>query len=95
MKINDKKITLPNPEKSDIISSRKGDDMNYAKNICQKIFDGIDDTLYACMLQAGEKAAVEADVMGMILKRELTQYTDDAVRRVKEALKGGERRDKT
>ena len=69
--------------------------MNYAKIIRKEIFDGIDDTLYVCMLQAGDKAAFEADVMGMILKRELTRYTDDAVRRVKEALKGGEHRDKT
>lgn len=62
--------------------------MNYAKMIREDVFRGIDDTLYVLMLQAGDQAAAEADVMGMILKQELTQYTDDAVRRVKKAVKG-------
>jgi hypothetical protein len=62
--------------------------MNYAKMIRDDVFKGIDDTLYVCLLQAGERAAVEADVLGMILKRELSRYTDEAVQRVKKAVKG-------
>lgn len=67
--------------------------MDYAKMIRKEIFDGIDDTLYVCLLQAGDRAAAEADIMGSILKRELARYTDDAVRRVKASLKGGDRHD--
>ena len=67
--------------------------MDYAKIIRKEIFDGIDDTLYVCLLQAGDRAAAEADIMGSILKRELTRYTDDAVRRVKASLRGGEGHD--
>ena len=68
--------------------------MNYAKLIRDEVYKGIDDTLYVCMVQAGECAgecaAAEVDVMGMILKRELARYTDDAVCRAKASLKGGE-----
>lgn len=68
--------------------------MNYAKIIRKEIFDGIDDTLYVCLLQAGERAAVEMDIIGMIIKREISRYTDDAVRRAKESLtEGGESND--
>lgn len=67
--------------------------MDYAKIIRKEIFNGIDDTLYVCLLQAGDRAAAEADIMGSILKRELTRYTDAAVRRVKASLKGGDRHD--
>lgn len=67
--------------------------MDYAKIIRKEIFDGIDDTLYVLMLQAGDRAAVDADIMGSIIKREIGRYTDDAVRRVKAGLKGGDRHD--
>lgn len=89
MQINGKKITLPIFEISDIISERKGDIMNYIKIIRDDVFRGIDDTLYVCMIQAGDRAAAEADIMGLVLKRELTRYTDDAVRRIKQSMKGG------
>lgn len=67
--------------------------MDYIKSIRDEVYQGIDDTLYVCLLQAGDRAAAEADIMGSILKRELTKYTDDAVRRVKASLKGGEGHD--
>lgn len=63
--------------------------MDYTKMIREDIFRGIDDTLYVVMLQAGDRAAVDADIMGSIIKREIGRYTDNAVRRVKAALKGG------
>lgn len=67
--------------------------MNYVKMIRDDVFKGIDDTLYMCLLQAGDRADVEADIMGMIIKQEIAQYTDDAVKRVKQAVKGGEPND--
>ena len=63
--------------------------MNYAKLIRDDVFKGIDDTFYILMVQAGDRAAAEADIMGMIIKREIARYTDDAVKRVKQAAKGG------
>jgi hypothetical protein len=67
--------------------------MNYAKIIREDVFRGIDDTLYVLMLSAGENAAAEADVMGLILKQEITRYTDDAIKRLKKALKGVQEHD--
>lgn len=67
--------------------------MNYAKMIREDVFRGIDDTLYVLMLSAGENAAAEADIMGLILKQEIVRYTDDAVNRVKKALKGVQQHD--
>lgn len=63
--------------------------MNYNKIINEKIFSSIDRTFYDLVQQAGDEAAVQADIMGVILRRKINEYIADTVKNIQESV-GGE-----
>lgn len=67
--------------------------MNYEKIISPEIFKRIDRTFYDLVQQAGDEAAVQADIMGFILRRKINEYIADTVKNIRESV-GGEQHDK-
>lgn len=67
--------------------------MNYEKIISPEIFKRIDRTFYDLIQQAGDEAAVQADIMGFILRRKINEYINEAVKNIRESV-GGEQHDK-
>lgn len=67
--------------------------MNYEKIISPEIFKRIDRTFYDLIQQAGDEAAVQADIMGFILRRKINEYIADTVKNIRESV-GGEHYDK-
>lgn len=67
--------------------------MNYEKIISPEIFKRIDRTFYDLIQQAGDEAAVQADIMGFILRRKINEYINEAVKNIRESV-GGEHHDK-
>lgn len=65
--------------------------MNYNKIINEKIFSSIDRTFYDLVQQAGDEAAVQADIMGYILRRKIDEYINEAVKNIRSV--GGEAHD--
>jgi hypothetical protein len=63
--------------------------MNYNKIINEKIFSSIDCTFYDLVQQAGDEAAVQADIMGFILRRKIDEYIAEAVENIRQSI-GGE-----
>jgi hypothetical protein len=63
--------------------------MNYEKIISPEIFKRIDRTFYDLVQQAGDEAAVQADIMGFILRRKIDEYIADTVKNIRESV-GGE-----
>lgn len=63
--------------------------MNYNKIINEKIFSSIDRTFYDLVQQAGDEAAAQADIMGFVLRRKVSEYIDEAVKNIRESV-GGE-----
>lgn len=62
--------------------------MNYNKIINEKIFSAIDRTFYDLVQQAGDEAAVQADIMGFVLRRKINEYIDEAVKNIRESVGG-------
>ena len=62
--------------------------MNYEKIISPEIFKRIDRTFYDLIQQAGDEAAVQADIMGVILRRKIDEYIADAVKNIRESVGG-------
>mgnify|MGYP006874690037 CR=1 FL=1 len=63
--------------------------MNYEKIISPEIFKRIDRTFYDLIQQAGDEAAVQADIMGFILRRKINEYIAEAVENIRQSI-GGE-----
>lgn len=63
--------------------------MNYEKIISPEIFKRIDRTFYDLVQQAGDEAAVQADIMGYILRRKIDEYIAEAVENIRQSV-GGE-----
>ena len=62
--------------------------MNYNKIINEKIFSSIDRTFYDLVQQAGDEAAVQADIMGYILRRKIDEYIADTVKNIRGSVGG-------
>lgn len=62
--------------------------MNYNKIINEKIFSSIDRTFYDLVQQAGDEAAVQAEIMGFVLRRKVSEYIDDTVKNIRESVGG-------
>jgi 3-hydroxyacyl-CoA dehydrogenase len=62
--------------------------MNYEKIISPEIFKHIDRTFYDLVQQAGEEAAVQADIMGFVLRRKVSEYIDEAVKNIRQSVGG-------
>lgn len=62
--------------------------MNYEKIINQEVYKSIDRTFYDLVQQAGDEAAVQADIMGFILRRKVSEYIDEAVKNIRQSLGG-------
>lgn len=60
--------------------------MNYEKIISQEVYKSIDRTFYDLIQQASDEAAVEADIMGIILRRKIDEYIADAVKNIRESV---------
>ena len=63
--------------------------MNYEKIISPEIFKHIDRTFYDLVQQTGDEAAVQADIMGFVLRRKINEYINEAVKNIRESV-GGE-----
>jgi hypothetical protein len=70
------------------MKKRRGDIMNYNKIINEKIFSSIDRTFYDLVQQAGDEAAVQADIMGFILRQNINEYINEAVKNIRESVGG-------
>lgn len=62
--------------------------MNYKKIISPEIFKHIDRTFFDLIQQSGDEAAVQADIMGFILRRKIDEYIVDAVKNIRQSLGG-------
>ncbi|MBQ3330293.1 MAG: hypothetical protein IJG87_03845 [Ruminococcus sp.] len=62
--------------------------MNYEKIISPEIFKQIDRTFYDLVQQTGDKAAVQADIMGFILRRKIDEYINEAVKNIRQSIGG-------
>lgn len=62
--------------------------MNYDKIISQEVYKSIDRTFYDLIQQAGDEATVQADIMGVILRRKIDEYIADAVKNIRESVGG-------
>lgn len=62
--------------------------MNYNKIINEKIFSAIDRTFYDLVQQAGDEAAVQADIISLILRRKINEYIADTVKNIRESVGG-------
>lgn len=62
--------------------------MNYEKIINQEVYKSIDRTFYDLIQQAGDEAAVQADIMGVILHRKISDYITDAVKNIRDSFGG-------
>lgn len=62
--------------------------MNYEKIINQEVYKSIDRTFYDLVQQAGDEAAVQADIMGVILRRKIDEYIADTAKNIRESLGG-------
>jgi len=67
--------------------------MNYDAMINPEVYKAIDRTFYDLIQQAGDEAAVQADIMGFILRRKINEYINEAVKNIRESV-GGEHHDK-
>lgn len=67
--------------------------MNYDTMINPEVYKAIDRTFYDLVQQAGDEAAVQADIMGFILRRKINEYINEAVKNIRESV-GGEQHDK-
>lgn len=63
--------------------------MNYDKMINPEVYKAIDRTFFDLIQQAGDEAAVQADIMGFILRRKINEYINEAVKNIRESV-GGE-----
>ena len=63
--------------------------MNYEKIISKEIFKAIDRTFFEVVLEAGPDAAAQAAVMGVILRRKVSDYITDTVEGIRDSI-GGE-----
>ena len=64
--------------------------MNYDKMINQEVYKSIDRTFYDCVQQAGDEAAVQADILGCIMRRKISDYITDAVKNIRDSFGGGD-----
>lgn len=62
--------------------------MNYDAMINPKVYKAIDRTFYDLVQQAGDEAAVQADIMGYILRRKIDEYITDTVKNIRESVGG-------
>lgn len=62
--------------------------MNYEKIISPEIFKQIDRTFYDLVQQTGDEAAVQADIMGYILRRKIDEYIADTVKNIRGSVGG-------
>ena len=63
--------------------------MNYDTMINPEVYKAIDRTFYDLVQQAGDEAAVQADIMGYILRCKIDEYIADTVKNIRESV-GGE-----
>lgn len=63
--------------------------MNYDTMINPEVYKAIDRTFYDLIQQAGDEAAVQADIMGYILRRKIDEYIADTVKNIRGSV-GGE-----
>lgn len=63
--------------------------MNYDTMINPEVYKAIDRTFYDLIQQAGDEAAVQADIMGFVLRRKINEYINEAVENIRQSV-GGE-----
>lgn len=62
--------------------------MNYDTMINPEVYKAIDRTFYDLVQQAGDEAAVQADIMGFVLHRKINEYIDEAVKNIRQTVGG-------
>ena len=62
--------------------------MNYNTMINPEVYKAIDRTFYDLIQQAGDEAAMQADIMGYVLRRKVSEYIDEAVKNIRESVGG-------
>lgn len=63
--------------------------MNYDTMINPEVYKAIDRTFFDLIQQAGDEAAVQAYILGYIMRRKINEYITDAVKNIRESV-GGE-----